>query len=386
MRYASWTHGLGESFLGEILKTARYKDTISFAGGLPAQELFPNEDLKACFIRVFEEDGPVALQYAEALGYSPLRQWISTQFPNGCMQRDMDEIIITTGSQQGLSLVAQTFIDPDDAVLVESPTYLGALQAFQGYRPRIIMVPCDDEGIIPDELEKILSQVKPKYLYLIPNYQNPTGRLMSLERRIEVVKTARRHELMILEDNPYGELRYGGEALPNIMDLYENVIYLGSFSKVLSPGLRVGFLIADKEIVGYIQRAKEGVDLFSNNLAQHAVYKYITEYEMAEHIQKLRKVYAERRDLMLKAFQEYTGDEIQAGFPSGGLFLWAKINRRQDSLEFLAAAQEEKVIFVPGTFFYPDGRVSNEMRINFSSSAPEAIQEGVKRIAKAVKR
>ncbi len=231
-----------------------------------------------------------------------------------------------------------------------------------------------------------MSQVKPKYLYLIPNYQNPTGRLMSLERRIEVVKTARRHELMILEDNPYGELRYGGEALPNIMDLYENVIYLGSFSKVLSPGLRVGFLIADKEIVGYIQRAKEGVDLFSNNLAQHAVYKYITEYEMAEHIQKLRKVYAERRDLMLKAFQEYTGDEIQAGFPSGGLFLWAKINRRQDSLEFLAAAQEEKVIFVPGTFFYPDGRVSNEMRINFSSSAPEAIQEGVKRIAKAVKR
>jgi 2-aminoadipate transaminase len=386
MRYATWTQEVGESFLGEILKTAHYKDIISFAGGLPAQELFPNHDLKECFVKVFEEDGPVALQYAEALGYLPLRQWISTQFPNSSQTREMDEIIITTGSQQGLSLVAQTFIDPGDVVLVESPTYLGALQAFQGFRPNIVMVPCDRDGIIPDALEQLLRKHQPKFLYVIPNYQNPTGRLMSLERRLELVQTARRHNLTILEDNPYGELRYDGEALPNLMDLYEKVIYLGSFSKILSPGLRVGYVIADKEVVRYIERAKEGVDLFSNNLAQHAVYKYIVSNKMNDHILKLRTVYAERRNLMLRAFEEAASEEIQAETPYGGLFLWAKINNRADSVAFLKHAQKEKVIFVPGTFFYPDSRPSNEMRINFSCSSPEAIVEGVKRIAKAVKK
>lgn len=386
MKYASWTNGLGESFLGEILKTANHQDIISFAGGLPAQEFFPHEDLKECFVEVFEEDGPIALQYAETLGYSPLRQWITDRIFTHNKYEEIDNIIITSGSQQGLSLVAHTLIDPGDVVLVESPTYLGALQAFQGYRPRIVMVPCDSEGIMPDELANILTKCKPKFLYLIPNYQNPTGKKMSLGRRVELVEVAKKFDLQILEDNPYGELRYEGEALPNLMDIYEKVIYLGSFSKVLSPGLRVGFLIAKKEIVSYIERAKEGVDLFSNNLAQRAVYKYITGRKFEEHILELRKVYSERRDIMLQALQEYGGDEVQADTPNGGLFIWARIPKINDSWLFLNYAQEEKVIFVPGAFFYSDKCTSNEMRINFSSSPPETIVEGIRRLAKAVRR
>jgi 2-aminoadipate transaminase len=386
MKYASWTNGLDESFLGEILKTANHKDTISFAGGLPAQELFPAKDLKECFDRVFEEDGSIALQYAEALGYSPLREWVSKQFFSSGKARKLDEIIITTGSQQGLSLVAQTFIDPGDIVLVESPTYLGALQAFQGYRPRVVAIPCDKNGIIPHELEKILRKCNPKFLYVIPNYQNPTGKIMSLERRRELVEIARKFDLLILEDNPYGELRYEGEALPNIMDMYDKVIYLGSFSKVLSPGLRVGFLIAEEEIVRYIERAKEGVDLFSNNLTQHAVYKYIVGKKFKEHILELRRVYSERKDIMIQALKKYVDEEVQVDTPKGGLFIWAKIQKMGDSCQFLKYSQEEKVIFVPGTFFYPDRRISNEMRINFSCSSPEIIEEGVRRLARAVHR
>lgn len=385
MKYATWIYGLGESFLGEILKTAKHKDIISFAGGLPAQELFPHDELKECFIKVFEEDGPSALQYAEARGYFPLRKYLAGQFSTNNKLRTVDEIIITTGSQQGLSLVAQTFLDPGDVVLVESPTYLGALQAFQGYRPRIVMVPSDKDGIIPDELEKILTKLNPKFLYVIPNFQNPTGRQMSLERRLEVLRVAEKYNLLILEDNAYGDLCYEGDALPNLMEMYENVIYLGSFSKVLSPGLRVGYLIADSEIINNIERTKEGVDLFSNNLSQHAVYKYITDSKFSEHILKLRQVYRERRDVMVRAVTQNIGDDVQFDIPRGGLFIWAKINTINDSTAFLNQAIKEKVIFVPGSFFYPDGRISAEMRINFSCSTPEVIEEGIKRIAKAIK-
>lgn len=385
MRLASWTHGLGESFLGEILKTANHKDTISFAGGLPAEELFPHQDLQECFVQVFEEDGPIALQYAEALGYEPLRQWIYKEFNQNSKFKESKDIIITTGSQQGLSLAAQTFIDPGDVILVESPTYLGALQAFQGYCPRIRMVPCDQEGIIPEELADILKVCQPKFLYVIPNYQNPTGKQMSLERRKDVVHVAEKYGLLILEDNPYGELRYEGDPLPDLKDLYDKVIYLGSFSKVLSPGLRVGFLIAAEEIVRYVERAKEGVDLFSNNLAQRAVYKYIMGKEFRKHILELREIYSLRRDTMLNSLKTHIGDEVKAKAPKGGLFLWAQIPSIEDSCQFLNICQQEKVIYVPGTFFYPDGRTSNEMRINFSSSSPEVIEEGIRRLAKAIR-
>lgn len=386
MKYASWIKELGEGFLGEILKTGNYTDVISFAGGLPASELFPKEELKDCFNRVFDLEAQTALQYAETRGYFPLREWIAQQFFKNNSYRDIDEVLITSGSQQGLSLVAQTFLDPGDMVLVESPTYLGALQAFQGCRPSITMVSSDKEGIMPDELEKILINHKPKFLYLIPNYQNPTGRQMSLERRLQLVDIAKKYDLLILEDNAYGELRYEGEVLPNLIEMYENVIYLGSFSKVLTPGLRVGFVIADIEIVNFLERAKEGMDLFSNNLSQHAVYRYITGGKFADHILKLRQSYKIRRDTMIEAFSQYAGNAMQIDIPKGGLFIWAKINTMQDSTEFLKRAVEEKVIFVPGTFFYSDARISNEMRINFSCSTPETITEGVKRLARTIEK
>lgn len=385
MRYASWISELKESFLGEILKTASYEDVISFAGGLPAQELFPKDELKECFDQVFEEDGFIALQYAEALGYDPLRAWILEQIDGGKKVKTMEDIIITTGGQQGLSLVAQTFIDPADVILVESPTYLGALQAFQSCKPRVLTVPSDQDGIIPEDLEDILKKHNPKFLYVIPNYQNPTGRIMSLQRRKDLVETAAKFNLLIVEDNPYGQLRYEGEAYPNLMDMYDNVIYLGSFSKILSPGLRVGYVIAKKDIINQIARAKEGMDLFSNSLAQRAVFKYVTCKSINEHITKLRKAYTARRDVMLSSFEKYIGDWAKINRPKGGLFVWVKIEKIKDSKEFLEQwAQKEKVIFVPGTFFYVDGRISNEMRINFSCSSPEVIEEGVKRIAQAL--
>jgi 2-aminoadipate transaminase len=375
----------GESFIGEILKAAQNPKMISFAGGLPALELFPDQVLQRCFQRVFEEQGKLALQYAQTSGYPPLRQWLAQQHTRKGRQVAIEEIVVTTGSQQGLSLLAQTFLDPGDIVLVETPTYLGAIQAFQSFRARMMMVPCDAQGIIPEELEKILRQVTPKFLYLIPNYQNPSGKIMGLERRRELLRVAQAYDLLVIEDNPYGNLRFEGEAIPDLIELGDNVIYLGTFSKILAPGLRVGYVVANPDILNHLCKTKEGVDLHSNSLTQRAVLEFLKEELLPEHILKLCTLYRERRNAMVRAIDKYLGDEVEMIVPSGGLFLWARFKKITNSFELLQKTIHQNVLFVPGSVFYPDGRLTAEARLNYSCSTPEVIEEGIQRLARAIR-
>lgn len=385
MQYASWMESLGESFIGEMLKAAQNPSMISFAGGLPALELFPDQELQRCFQRVFEEQGKTALQYAQTAGHPPFRQWIAQQHLRNGKPVEMDEIMVTTGSQQGLSLLAQTFLDPGNVVFLETPTYLGAIQAFQALQAKMMMIPSDEQGIIPDELEKMLKHVRPKFLYLIPNYQNPSGKVMGLERRKALLRVAQAYDLLVVEDNPYGELRFEGEALPNLLDLADHVIYLGTFSKVLAPGLRVGYVVANPDITNHLCQTKEGVDLHSNNLTQRAVLEFLNAGLLPKHIEKLRTVYGERRDAMVRAIQTYLGDDVEMIVPSGGLFLWARFKNITNSFDYVQETIRQNVLYVPGALFYPDGRVSSEIRLNYSCSTPEVIDEGVQRLARAIR-
>ncbi len=385
MQYASWMDNLGEGFIGEMLKAAQNPSMISFAGGLPALELFPDQALQRCFQRVFEGQGKSALQYAQTAGYPPLREWLAQQHKRNANPVTIDEIAVTTGSQQGLSLLAQTFLDPGDVVFVETPTYLGAIQAFQSFRAQMMMVPCDEQGVIPVELEKMLKLITPKFLYLIPNYQNPSGKIMGLERRIELLRIAKAYDLLVVEDNPYGELRFEGERFPNLLELADNVIYLGTFSKVLSPGLRVGYVVANSDIINHLCQTKEGVDLHSNNLTQRAVLEFLNEGLLPGHIQNLRTVYKERRNAMVRAIEEYLGDKVDMIIPSGGLFLWARFKTINNSFDYVEETIRQNVLYVPGELFYPDGRVTSEVRLNYSCSTPEIIEEGIQRLARAIK-
>lgn len=384
MKYASWMNKVGESFIGEMLKAAQNPEMISFAGGLPALELFPDQELKESFQKVFEEQGRAALQYSETAGYPQLREWIASQQSRNERPARMSEVIITTGSQQGLSLLAQTFLDPGDTVFLETPTYLGAIQAFEGFRANFQMISSDEQGIIPSELEKALTVTTPKFLYLIPNYQNPSGKIMGLNRRKELLKVAQKYNLLLVEDNPYGELRYEGDPLPHLAELGENVVYLGTFSKILAPGLRVGYVLADEDIIAHVEQTKEGVDLHSNNLTQRAVYEYLSQGYLPEHIQRLREVYGVRRKAMVEAIHNYLGDKVEMIVPSGGLFLWAKLTGVSNSFDYVQEMIQQNVLYVPGALFYADGRISNEMRLNYSCSTPDIIEEGVKRLARGL--
>jgi len=384
MQYASWMEAAGESFIGEMLKAAQNPSMISFAGGLPALELFPDKALQRCFQRVFEEQGKRALQYAQTAGHPPLRQWLAQQHKRNGHLVSMEGIAVTTGSQQGLSLLAQTLLDPGDVVFVETPTYIGAIQAFQSSRAQMMMIPCDEQGIIPEELEKKLKQTTPKFLYLIPNYQNPSGKIMGLERRIELLRVAQAFDLLVVEDNPYGELQFEGEKFPNLIELAENVIYLGTFSKVLSPGLRVGYVVAEPDIIHHLCQTKEGVDLHSNNLTQRAVLEFLNEGLLPAHILNLRTVYKERRNAMVQAIEKHLGDKVEMIIPSGGLFLWARFKTINNSFDYVQETIRQNVLYVPGALFYPDGQVSSEVRLNYSCSTPEIIDEGIRRLARAI--
>ncbi|WP_407310324.1 PLP-dependent aminotransferase family protein [Desulfosporosinus sp. SB140] len=384
MNYAKWMAETGDSFIGEMLKAAQNPSMISFAGGLPAHELFPDQALQRSFQRVFEEQGKSALQYAQTAGHPPLREWLAKQHLMNGKPAEMENIVVTTGSQQGLSLLAQTFLDPGDVVFLEMPTYLGAIQAFQAFRAQFRMIPCDDQGIIPEELEKMLQEVTPKFLYLIPNYQNPSGKVMGLARRLQLLRVAQIYDLLIVEDNPYGELRFEGEKLPNLLDLGENVIYLGTFSKVLAPGLRVGYVVAEADIVDHLCQTKEGVDLHSNNLTQRAVIEFLNEGLLPGHIETLRKVYKERRQAMVEAIENYLGDEVEMIIPSGGLFLWARFKNITNSFDYVEETIRQNVLYVPGALFYTDQRVTSEVRLNYSCSTPDVINEGIQRLARAI--
>jgi 2-aminoadipate transaminase len=395
-RYAQRTQRMGSSAIRELLKLTEVPDLISFAGGLPAPEVFPVEAFKEACQVVLRDQGPQALQYSATDGYLPLREQIARHAGRYGIEVTPDNILITSGSQQALDLLGKIFINPGDRILVESPTYLGALQAWNGYGAEYVTVPMDKNGMNTDYLEEAL-RYGPKFIYVLPNFQNPTGVTLSLERRRKLIELADQYGVPIIEDDPYGQLRYEGEHLPSVVVLdgqyrgiddgcYKgNVIYLSTFSKILAPGLRLAWVIAPPEVIRKMVQAKQGVDLHTATFNQIVAHEISRGGFLDEHIKLIRRVYSERRDVMLASMDRYFPPEVDWTQPQGGLFLWGTLAGGLSSAEVLEAAIEEKVAFVPGGPFHPDGSGQNTMRINFSNATPEKIQEGILRLSRVLK-
>lgn len=386
MKFSTLASGLKASEIREILKLTTQPEIISFAGGLPAPEFFPIEELKKVDAEILEKEGMQAVQYGTTEGYLPLREKIAehmkTAFGVDC---SAEELMITSGSQQGLSLLSQIFLDPDDVVLVESPTYLGAINAFTLQHPRFIEVPTDEQGIIPEALEKILQEHgrAVRLMYVIPEFQNPTGITWTEERRKAFMKVVGAYDFPIIEDDPYGELRYDGEKMKALksLDTKGQLIFLGSFSKIFMPGLRLAWMAASPEILDKAVKLKQAVDLQSSSFAQRQAYYYMKRYDINEHVRNLVQVYGKRRTLMCETMKQYFPQGITFTYPEGGLFTWVTLPEGMDATALMPKVLAEKVAYVPGGPFYPHGGHRNHFRLNYSNMPEDRIVEGVKRLA-----
>ena len=381
---------LHASDIREILKVTENTEIISFACGLPAPELFPTEDLKKVAEAVFTKEGQAALQYGTTEGYTPLREQIAGRMKKSFMVDCTPEnIVITSGSQQGLSLLAQIFLNPGDVVLVESPTYLGAINAFKLCGPEFVEVPTDDKGIIPEELEKILAKYgdRVRMMYVIPEFQNPTGITWPMERRKAFMDIINRYDFPVLEDDPYGELRFDGDKVPSLksMDTKGNIIFLGSFSKILMPGLRIAWMVADPVIIDKVVKLKQAVDLQSSSFGQRQTSFFIDMYDLDAHVAKIKELYKKRRNLMCDSMKEYFPEGITFTYPEGGLFTWVTLPEGMDAKELMPKVLAKNVAYVPGGPFYPHGGNANHFRLNYSNMPEERIVEGIKRLAEVLK-
>ena len=394
-RYAQRTQRMGSSAIRELLKLTEKPDIISFAGGLPAPEVFPVEQFQEACKSVLQDYGAQALQYGTTEGYLPLREQIARHSARYGIEVTPDNILITSGSQQALDLLGKIFINPGDRILVESPTYLGALQAWNAYGAEYVSVPMDKSGMNTDALEEAL-RTGPKFIYVLPNFQNPTGVTLSLGRRQRLIDLADQYGVPIIEDDPYGQLRYEGEHLPSVVLLDHrfrdntnaafsgNVIYLSTFSKILAPGIRLAWVIAPREVIQKLVQAKQGADLHTATFNQIVAHEVSRGGFLDEHIRLIRDTYRERRDVMLAAMDRFFPPEVDWTHPEGGLFLWGTLPSYLSSAEVLKAAVERKVAFVPGEPFHPNGGGHNTMRINFSNATPEKISEGIRRLGEVI--
>ena len=366
MQFSDLAMNLKASEIRELLKLTTMPEVISFAGGLPAPELFPTEQLKKVDDAILTKDGRAALQYGTTEGYDPLRKQIAARMKKAFMvDCDIDNITITSGSQQGLSMLAQIFINPGDVVLVESPTYLGAINAFKLCKPEFVEVPTDEKGIIPEELEKILAKYgdRVRMMYVIPEFQNPTGITWPLE------------------------LRYDGDKVPSLksMDTKGNIIFLGSFSKILMPGLRIAWMVADPVIIDKVVKLKQAVDLQASSFGQRQTSYYIDMFDLDEHVEKIKALYKKRRDLMCESMKKYFPEGITFTYPEGGLFTWVTLPEGMDAKELMPKVLAKNVAYVPGGPFYPHGGHANHFRLNYSNMPEDRIVEGIKRLAKVLK-
>jgi len=389
-RYANRTQRMGSSIIRELLKWTEQPDIISFAGGLPAPEVFPVKQFKEACNAVLDEFGAQALQYSTTEGYRPLREMIARHATRFGIDITPDNILITSGSQQALDFIGRVFINQGDHIVCESPTYLGALQAWNAYGAQYISVPSDENGMIVDELEKAL-RVGPKFIYVLPNFQNPAGSTLNLERRKMLVELADRYGVPIIEDDPYGQLRYEGEHLPAVVTLDSqfrgddgtytgNVIYLSTFSKILAPGIRLAWVVAPQEVIRKLVMAKQAADLHTATFNQIVAFEVGKGGFLDEHVKFIRAMYKERREIMLETMDEVFPSEVRWTHPQGGMFLWGILPKGMDAAEVLKVAIEKKVAFVPGGSFHPNGGGENTMRLNFSFSSPEIIREGITRL------
>lgn len=374
------------SFVREILKVTEDSDIISFGGGLPNPKSFPHKEIAEVASEVLKYESSEALQYSTTEGYKPLREYIAQRYLKNGLKVDADEILITNGSQQGLDLVGKVFLNRDDGVIVERPTYLAAIQAFGMYEPIFHSVKLMDDGPDTPTLEKLLKNDDSKIFYCVPNFQNPSGISYSEEKRKEVAGIIRENNAVLVEDNPYGEIRFMGTDLPPIKKFLPDSVLLGSFSKIVAPGIRLGWVVAGEEVMDKLVTAKQASDLHSNYLAQRMVHRFLTEYDIEEHLNKIRSMYRRQRDVMVNSIEKYFPEGVTCTKPEGGMFLWVTLPEGVSSMELFDLAIKENVAFVPGEAFYADDPEINTMRLNFSNSDEKSIVEGIKRLSNALEK
>lgn len=377
---------LESSIIREILKISSQPGVISFAGGLPAAELFPIEAMKKIAGDVLNKHGREAMQYTITKGIIPLREILAKRASERGTASTPDNILITSGAQQAIELMARVFIAPNDYILTEDPTYVGALQAFNYYQAKYATVEIDDEGMIMEDVENKIKKFHPKFIYTISNFQNPTGITMSLSRRIKLVELAAKYNIPIIDDNPYGDIRFSGERLPTLKSIGgDAVIALRTFSKTLAPGFRIGWINGPAEIINVFEKVKQCTDLHTSTFGQYMVCEFLSQGLLEPHIEVIKKDYLAKRNTMIDAIKENFPEGIKWTEPDGGLFLWVELPKHMSAKELLPKAVEMKVAYVYGSPFFPDGTGENTLRLNFSSASKENIVVGIKRLAQLFK-
>lgn len=381
------------SSIREILKIIQSSNVISLAGGMPDPATFPTEEINEVAKQILTKNSARALQYSSTEGLTELREFILNWLAEDNKKAGLDNIMITSGSQQGLDLVSKVLLDPVDIVIVELPSYLAALNAFRSYGGEMVGIPMDDEGMQMDSLEEMLAQLKNegkkvKFIYTISNFQNPAGVTMSLPRRRRILEIARKFEVIILEDNPYDKLRFEGEPIPSIycLDNEDYVISLGTFSKILCPGLRLAWILGNKEIIEKLVIMKQATDLCTTILNQLIAYEYCSNYDIYKNIKSNIEIYRKKRDVMLEALEKYFPPEATWTKPEGGFFVFATLPEYIDTDEMFPEAIEEKVAYVSGASFFANGEGKNTMRLSFCYPSEEDIEEGVKRLGQVIKK
>lgn len=381
------------SEIRELLKVTQVPEMISFAGGLPNPEAFPVEVIHECIEDIFKKDIKNALQYGTTEGLTQLRGVLADRMKKKKhIDCELHDIIITSGAQQALFLIGLCFLDPGDTYLTNVPAYLGAVQAFGAMEANCESIPMNDEGIDIDSLRRNLERLRrtginPKFLYTVPTFQNPSGETMSLKHRKELIDIASEYDFIIVEDDPYSDLIFEGKPIPSIksFDKKGRVIYLSTFSKILAPGLRVGWMIASREILEKITLAKQAADLCTNSFSQYIAYKYVNGGYLDKQVEKIRGMYKAKRDLMLSEIKKHFPKEVKWTVPKGGMFIWITLPRSINTSTMFRKALSKKVAYVVGDAFFPDGGNYNSMRLNFSYSDDESIKEGIKRLADVIK-
>ncbi len=386
MRYAERMGNIKKSFIREILKATADPEVISFAGGLPSPVSFPVEEIDKAAHKVLSEDGRNALQYSTSEGYLPLRKYIAERYmKRQGIEIDADEILITNGSQQGLDLISKVFIDKGDDIIIERPGYLGAIQALSVFEPQFHAVDLLEDGVDIQMLEKVVEAYDPKLFYSVPNFQNPSGLTYSEQKRQQTAKIIKHSSTIMIEDDPYGELRFIGQDIPSMKVYLDDAVLLGSFSKIVSPGIRLGWIAAKKHIMEKLITVKQAADLHSNYFSQRVVYQYLQDNDIDVHISKIRALYKKQRNAMVDMIDKHFPEEVKTTKPEGGMFLWAQLPKGCSSLELFEIAAQNNVVFVPGDPFYVNEDCVNTMRLNYTNSSLEMIEEGIKRLGDAIK-
>ena len=379
---AERTHHIQSNAIREILKVVSQPGMVSLAGGIPASESFPLPAITELEQRVMERYGPLAFQYDLTEGFVPLREALVDYVARAEVHTDAEQLIVTSGSQGALDSLGKILITPGDRVAVEAPTYLGALSAFNPYGPEYVQLATDDDGAVPESLEEHLRQGPVKVAYLVPTFQNPGGRTLTLDRRRAFARIAAEHDLLLIEDDPYRELRYRGESLPSIHSFApDNVVYLGTFSKVFAPGFRVGFAVAPEVVRRWMVLAKQGTDLHTSTFSQAICAEYLSSGELERHLPRIVEIYRPRRDAIVDAMETHFPAWMRWSDPDGGMFIWAETDRDVDTVTLYNEAVAQNVAFVPGRFFYAnpdDGRAT--MRLNFTMNDPEQISAAVEKL------